>query len=69
MEKTSLIKVLQDLYGITVLNDWDEHGDRYWYLDIQGHVHTDPDGNSIRFESYDDALTYCIEDLVDIEEN
>jgi hypothetical protein len=69
MEKTSLIKLLQDLYGITVLNDWNEHGDRYWYLDIKGHVHTDLDGNNIRFESYDDALDYCIENLVTIEKN
>lgn len=69
MEKTSLIKLLQDLYGITVLNDWDEHGDRYWYLDIKGHVHTTPDGDSIRFDSYDSALDYCVENLLTIEEN
>ena len=64
-----IIKQLQDKHGITILNDWDEHGDRYWYIDIYGNVHLNPDGNNVRFDSYDSALDYCVENLVTIEEN
>ena len=67
--REAIIKQLQDKYGITILNDWDEHGKRYWYVDICCHVHSDPDGNSIRFDSYDSALDYCVENLVSIEKN
>jgi len=69
MMREAIIKQLQDKYGITILNDWNEHGDRYWYIDICGHVHLDPDGNNVRFDSYDSALDYCVENLASIEKN
>jgi hypothetical protein len=69
MIKEALIKKLQEEYGITILNDWDAHNNRYWYIDVKGQVHVTVDGDPIRFQDFDSALQYCIEDLVDIEEN
>lgn len=66
MLKEALIKQLQDKYGITILNDFDLENKRYWYVDIKNHPHTDPDGNPIRFNSFDEALEYAATELVEI---
>jgi len=45
--------------NVRIVNDSDKHPDDYkWYITIDNTVYTDPDGNPVSFDSFDDAVDY-----------
>lgn len=49
----------------TICNDWNEFSERYWYICENGEPMYDDDGNSIHFDSFEEANEYVLEMLLD----
>jgi hypothetical protein len=64
-----LVETLNSKFGITILNDYDLQNNRYWYVDIKNHPHTTPDGDPVRFNSFEEALDYVVTELVEVDED
>lgn len=54
-----------DTNNITICNDWNEHGKRYWYICVGDEPYIDPDGNGFRFDSFDKAVEFALNNIVD----